>query len=596
MKVFRQAWIRRIRQILVASRHDAPPDAALSPRMMTIWHERPDLQAAFPLTKEKGRVAAFWWFYCHAFREMGFAYDASVDGASAPVNRPIPNMPQHGFVPITWLMRELWRRRGRHSFGPLKRPIAQNILLAEYFSFRLMDANLGGFLDVDQAKCLCADDPAYPGTPRLLTLIHSCDKKAQTSFSSPADPAFHLWCRLEGAVRYPILAHPLVNLGRIPPPSGIRRPEGINLVGYAHARLGIAEDVRMAAKALTAVDIPFVIHNVSLTPAMEEHEEDLASLLSDDLPYSTNLFCMAAPGMIAAMLSRPGYFGDGRVNIGMWPWELPQWPDFWRHAYQFVDEIWAASAFAAGAYRLSSPKPVRHLPMAVTVDESEGLRRKYFGLPENRFLFSFTFDALSTFARKNPSAVIAAFRKAFPTGTESVGLVLKGMRAEGNSDWQTVLDQIVGDDRIHVITASMRRGELLDLYRNVDCFVSLHRSEGFGRNIAENMALGKPVIVTAHSGNMDFTNEQTAALVRFDSVRVQPGEYPFGVGQQWASPDVDHAARAMRRMVEDASWGRGIAAAGRRFMQEHHSPEAVGRAWQQALKDGFHKPAKSGGS
>ena len=45
---------------------------------------------------------------------------------------------------------------------------------------------------------------------------------------------------------------------------------------------------------------------------------------------------------------------------------------------------------------------------------------------------------------------------------------------------------------------------MLSLMASVDCFVSLHRSEGFGLGMAQSMYLGKPVIATGYSGNMDF--------------------------------------------------------------------------------------------
>jgi hypothetical protein len=85
---------------------------------------------------------------------------------------------------------------------------------------------------------------------------------------------------------------------------------------------------------------------------------------------------------------------------------------------------------------------------------------------------------------------------------------------------------------------SLPRVRLLDLYRACDCFVSLHRAEGFRRSIAECMALGAwrlalggPVIVTAHSGNMDFTRSNTTALVPVSLRKVLPGEYLFSAGQ-----------------------------------------------------------------
>lgn len=133
----------------------------------------------------------------------------------------------------------------------------------------------------------------------------------------------------------------------------------------------------------------------------------------------------------------------------------------------------------------------------------------------------------------------------------------------------------------------MSRGQLLDLYRCIDVYVSLHRSEGFGRNIAEAMLLGKPVIVTAHSGNMDFTLHDNTALVPARLRMVREGEYPFGAGQLWADPDVDIAAELMRRMVEDRTWREGLAERAQQYIARAHSPQTVGEAWARRLDELF---------
>jgi glycosyltransferase involved in cell wall biosynthesis len=141
------------------------------------------------------------------------------------------------------------------------------------------------------------------------------------------------------------------------------------------------------------------------------------------------------------------------------------------------------------------------------------------------------------------------------------------------------------DPRIVLIGDSLPRGALLDLHRMTDCFVSLHRAEGFGRNIAECMSLGKPVIVTEYSGNMDFTVPNGAALVPASPRDLGVGEYPFGEGQSWADPDVDAAADMMRRMVADSSWRATLAANGRQRVQDMYAAKVVGAVYAEALRE-----------
>lgn len=343
----------------------------------------------------------------------------------------------------------------------------------------------------------------------------------------------------------------------------------------------------MAAKSLEAVGIPFVIRNVTAHSAGEEEGLD-GMRLADSSPHDINLFCMTGISTVGANLAARGELIQGRYSIGCWPWELPEWPNAWDHAWDYVDEVWAASRFTYDAYMRSAKVAVLHTPSAVVADASEGWGRSDFGLPENVFLFCFSFDGLSSLARKNPAAVVAAFRQAFPANERGVGLVLKGIRSPvASPQWVQLMAAIGNDDRITSIDRSLSRGQLLDLYRSIDAYVSLHRSEGYGRNIAEAMLLGKPVIVTAHSGNMDFTLHDNAALVPAKLCPVRQGEYPYGAGQIWADPDIAAAAEAMRRMVTDRAWREGLAERGQQYIASAHSPQTVGDAWARRLETLF---------
>ena len=121
------------------------------------------------------------------------------------------------------------------------------------------------------------------------------------------------------------------------------------------------------------------------------------------------------------------------------------------------------------------------------------------------------------------------------------------------------------------------------LMASCDCFISLHRAEGFGRGPAEAMFYGRPVIVTGYSGNMDFTNEDNACIVDYQLIPVGPGEYPFGEGQLWADPDVEQAAWYMRRVYSDRQFRTRMARAGRQFIHAHHSFAAIGARYRTRL-------------
>ncbi len=577
----------------------------LPPRAIQIWQERPDLQAAFDPVTPTGAQELTWWYYLHGFRELGLQLTEADDHAW--LNQPHPELHQRSFTAITRLMHEMqarrwqafgrqpagrltriWRRLRhgwRRRFDPLNLVEEQEALLAWYFTSGLADANLSDLLSPEQARALLEPGCAGAAIPRIVNLIWRVDAAAQARFADPHDPAILDWCRTEGYRRWPILAHPLIGLAVPRARSGGDRmalPFGVNLFGHVRARLGVGEDVRMAALSLADAGIPYVIQDVAAGSIAPE-ENGFEDRISASMPYAINLFCMTGMETVATVLKHGrGRFLD-HLNIGFWPWELPEWPDFWQHAYGFVDEVWASTRFAEQAFRANAPIPVSQMPMAVTVDATEGLRREDFGLPEGRFLFAFAFDGLSSFRRKNPWGCIEAFQQAFPDPTLPVGLVLKGLRVEDHPEWHKLQTAARADPRIHLLTGSYPRGALLDLFRSTDCFVSLHRSEGFGRNIAEAMLLGKPVIATAFSGNTDFTTPATSLPVPYREVTLANGDYPFGTGQVWAEPDLAAAALLMRQVFADEALRVRISAAGQSFVASAYAPGVVGEKYRSIL-------------
>jgi glycosyltransferase involved in cell wall biosynthesis len=265
-------------------------------------------------------------------------------------------------------------------------------------------------------------------------------------------------------------------------------------------------------------------------------------------------------------------------TIGYWAWELAKFPEEWQSSFAFVEEVWVASRFAYEAIAPATTKPVFLMPPAVAIPAPEpGLKRADFGLPDDKFIFYFSFDFRSYTSRKNPRAAIAAFRRAFPRGDAPVCLALKTIGSRWKpEDRDALIETVRGDPRILVIDQELARPRAVALVALTDCFVSLHRSEGFGRGPAEAMLLGRPVITTDYSGTRDFCTAETALLVGGELVPVDQDEYPGADGQVWAEPDIGEAAAAMRRIAGDRPLAERLGRAGRVRIRELYDPHVVG--------------------
>lgn len=209
--------------------------------------------------------------------------------------------------------------------------------------------------------------------------------------------------------------------------------------------------------------------------------------------------------------------------------------------------------------------------------------RAALGLAPDATVFLFMFDFRSFASRKNPEAVVQAFLTAFPDPEDEVRLVVKTQGGDAAPIPWRRLSALCRDPRIELRDVSLDRTDLLDLMAAADCFVSLHRSEGFGRGPAEAMLMGKPVIVTGYSGTTDFATPDCAYVVGYRLVPVGVGEYPGAEGQTWADADIAQAARAMRRVHEDPESARATGARARARIMHLYAPEISGRAMLAAL-------------
>jgi glycosyltransferase involved in cell wall biosynthesis len=301
---------------------------------------------------------------------------------------------------------------------------------------------------------------------------------------------------------------------------------GCNLIGFVFGDFGIGEHLRYTARSLMAEGIPFSLLNYDRT-LHPQTDDSLAGYVSSHNPYHTNIFCMNNEGVMNLHASRPEIFKD-RYNIGYGFWELSNYPDEWLYPMNYLDEIWAPSRYIQEVISEKASVPAVHMPMAVDFELPGKGSRKDFGFSEEAFVFLFSLDFSSRIHRKNPGAVVAAFKRAFPGVKSNVALVIKTKLvdsvAQQVKDYETLQEWVRGDSRIHLINEVYTKDRMLDLIHCCDVYVSLHRAEGFGLGMAEAMKMGKAVIATNYSGNTDFTRGDNACLVDYTLQKVEPGE------------------------------------------------------------------------
>jgi len=472
------------------------------------------------------------------------------------------------------------RSHGIRLTRPLRRLYREAVIAAELANDPLPP---GPFAE-DDGFLAWLYEPVVDGGPSRVALdVHRSRPDLQAAFPDPHGvdaAALAGWAAADAGTRgvAPLRPSPYPErLARQPP------LPGVNIAGYFSAELGVGEAARLVSGAAASVAIPHALRLATKTPSPLTHQ--LLPTGSAGWPYDTNLLCVNADCTRALIAELGDQARVGRRTVGLWFWETQRLPERMRDAFEHLDEVWAASSFTCQALARDAPGAVRllHLPVRVPT-RSPRLTRCDLGLPKG-FLVLYNMSFHSVAERKNPLGAVHAYLRAFGPG-DGTHLVIKTIG--GDIFWEQ-LEALRAATRdrpdVHIADGYVRSFEALAMIAHCDCYLSLHRSEGFGLTMAEAMARGRPVVATGWSGNMDFMDERTARLVPYRLVDVPDGCDPYSGTGVWAEPDLDAAAEALRSIHDDPRAAAALGQRAKAHIAATRSEAGAGRRLEELLSD-----------
>ena len=356
------------------------------------------------------------------------------------------------------------------------------------------------------------------------------------------------------------------------------------VVGFLNTPIGLGESARRQFRALKSVHHPVTAHSIPLP-----HMSYIAypGVETAAPPDDVNVIAHVNP---------PEWLADQRLRelvargrhymIGYWHWELPVFPLAWMEALYLAHEIWVPTRFCADAYH-GHKRPVRVVPHPVPLNTTpKDVARATLGLPQDRFIFLSISDTGSFPQRKNPAGAARAFVDAFARNASTAPLLVLKIQGTSNRtpEFARFVEQMREHPLVHVIDETVSDETVRNLQAACDCFVSLHRSEGFGFNIAESMAAGRLAIATDFSGNVDFMNAENSIPIPYKLRPVQASDYLNGQGQYWAEPNHEAAVEAMRWVVDHRDEAEALGRQAQAYMAANHSFESIGKRAISTLK------------
>lgn len=365
---------------------------------------------------------------------------------------------------------------------------------------------------------------------------------------------------------------------------------GINLIGLVTADVGLGRGCRLLGNALDCTNIPWVAININNVKNISMSDTTYLNKIVSLPKYNVNIVHINPDLLKVSLAYLPAKVWNVKYNIAFFLWELSDIPDSWVPFFSMFNEIWTPSNFTKLALEQKTDKPVTLIPYGICVEGENEFTRESFGLSEEMFLYLVVFDVNSVAMRKNPQSVVAAYKMLFNSFNEeqrkTIGLVIKINHA--NDEHPEVIklkESLNGYGNIFFYNYVMSKSEIYSLINCVDCYISLHRSEGFGLVLAEAMYLHKPIIATNWSANVDFINEENSCPVKYKLITLAEDYTPYTKGSIWAEADIEHAVEYMRKLYFDDEYRTKIAQKAGDDIRRLFSPKQSGNYILSRLKN-----------
>lgn len=399
-----------------------------------------------------------------------------------------------------------------------------------------------------------------------ITKQMPCEPACHTAMPGRRDCALHRAC-LRELTAPEVAVRVQRSLSSLPEAKSSSRAISVNYHSEVFAASGFGQAARLYIRALNAVGVRVNVVNTGGRRQLED--PFIESLVGHDAKADFNIFhgVPTAFGRAAARLSN---------IVAITVWEATPVPYRWRTALSRAVDVWVpceqnVSAFGhiANAFRV---------PHVVPPEPEPGLTesaRVLDGIGPGDFVFYSIFHWQE---RKNARGLIKAFLLAFPATPDAVLLVKTSDRAapEATELLRTLREETSSPARVTLVCESLGDREIRELHARGDCYVSLHRGEGWGYPLFEAASLGKPVVATAHGGPLDYLDSGRHHLVPCSMTRVQKPYYLFSSAMEWAEPDLARACEALRDVYANRDRARAAAEDAARELRRAFSAEAIG--------------------
>ena len=358
---------------------------------LAIWQLRPlDLQKLYPLESLQGRLGFLAWCAVHGRHEYRALNQLNVFWQALVQPADIATTPYSGA--ITRLMQLVALSRSDLKIDYKLATKAEQVALLRWYC-------LHGWIEIGLAPEDLGDCQSALFETKLVNnfsfieqFIHDTRHDLKDHYNldtSKGQKDFRYWIDQYGKQETILgLLHPIAYKEKESTVT-TQNKVGVNLVGYAFGELGIGEDVRMAALALEAANIPFTVINFRPGDDIRQNDRSIAQWVTNDPLYTVNIVCLTALEHLRIYAEQGGALFKDRYNIGYWPWELQYWPANWQHCFSLVDEVWVSSQHTWQAAQKVSSVPVYIMPMAVAIPKVKRYTRKQWSLPETDYLFVF---------------------------------------------------------------------------------------------------------------------------------------------------------------------------------------------------------------